>query len=256
MDKRNAGNACFIDLKKAFDTLDHNILLQKLEKYGFRGKILCLLTNYLENRQQYVEHNQIRSSTKELKTGVPQGSVLGPFLFLIYINDLPLVCEKSKISLFADDTTVYNMGMNSEKEITEDVRKMRNWFDVNKLTLNVEKCQSISFGRAQPVSEEAFGEKISCKSSCKYLGVLIDIKLNFKDHVDYVSKKLNKFCWLVFRIRHLYPLHCLLLFYKSYAKPLITYGLLNYGSTTKTNLQPIENAQRRIIRAMFFKKKI
>ena len=256
MDKRNARSACFIDLKKAFDTLGHNILLQKLEKYGFRGKILCLLTNYLENRQQYVEHNQIRSSTKELKTGVPQRSVLGPFLFLIYINDLPLVCEKSKISLFADDTTVYKMGMNSEKEITEDVRKMRNWFDVNKLTLNVEKCESISFGRAQPVSEETFGEKISCKSSCKYLGVLIDNKLNFKDHVDYVSKKLNKFCGLVYRIRHLYPLHCLLLFYKSYAKPLITYGLLNYGSTTKTNLQPIENAQRRIIRAMFFKKNL
>ena len=74
----------------------------------------------------------------------------------------------------------YNMGRNSEKEITEDVRKMQNWFDMNKLTLNVEKCESISFGRAQPVSEEAFGEKISCKRSCKYLGVLTDNKLNFK----------------------------------------------------------------------------
>ena len=117
MDKRNAKNACFIDLEKAFDTLDHNILLQKLEKCGFRGKI-CLLSNYLENRQQYVEHNRIRSSTKDRRTmaGAPQGSVLGPFLFLIYINDLALVCEKSKISLFADDTTVYNMGRNSEKE--------------------------------------------------------------------------------------------------------------------------------------------
>ena len=115
LDKRNAGNACFIDLKKPFDTLDHNILLQKLEKYGFRGKI-CLLSNYLEKRQQYVEHNRIRSSTKELKTCVPQGSVLCPFLFLIYMNDLPLVCEKSKITLFADDTTVYNMGRNSEKK--------------------------------------------------------------------------------------------------------------------------------------------
>ena len=113
---------------------------------------------------------------------------------------------------------------------------MRIWFDVNKLTLNVEKCESISFGRAQPVSEEAFGEKISSKSWCKYLGVIIYNKLNFKDHVDYVSKKLNKFCGLVYRIRHLYPLHCLLLFYKSNAKPLITYGLLHYDSTTKTKI--------------------
>ena len=188
MDKRNAGNACFIDLKKAFDTLDHNILLQKLEKYGFRGKVLSLLSNYLANRQQYVEHDGIRSSTKTLNTGVPQGSVLGPFLFLIYINDLPSVCKNSKISLFADDTTVYNLGRYSEKEITEDIQKMRSWFDMNKLTLNVEKCESISFGRAQTVSEEAFGEKISCKRSCKYLGVLIDDKLNFKDHVNYVTK--------------------------------------------------------------------
>ena len=83
----------------------------------------CLLSNYLENRQQYVEHNRFRSSTEEMKTGVPQGSVLGPFLFLIYIHDLPLVCEKSKIPLFADDTTVYNMGRNSEKEITEECKK-------------------------------------------------------------------------------------------------------------------------------------
>ena len=256
MDKRNAGSACFIDLKNTFDTLDHKILLQKLEKYGFRGKILCLLTNYLENRQQYVEHNQIRSSTKELKTGVPQGSVLGPFLFLIYINDLPLVFEKSKISLFADDTTVYNMGMNSEKEITEDVRKMRNWFDVNKLTLNVEKCESISFGRAQPVSEETFGEKISCKSSCKYLGVIIDNKLNFKDHVEYVSKKLNKFCGLVYRIRHLYPLHCLLLFYKSYAKPLITYGLLNYGIQPKRIFNLLKMHKGELFEQCFSKKNL
>ena len=125
------------------------------------------------------------------------------------------------------------------------------------------KCESISFGRAQPVSEEAFGQKIPCKSSCKYSSkqkfmqakfrVIIDNKLNFKDHVDHVSEKLNKFCRLVYRKRHLYPLHCLLLCYNSYAKPLITYGLLNYGSTAKTTLQPIENAQR-IIPARFFKK--
>ena len=84
MNKRNAADACIIDLEKAFDTLDHNILLQKLEKYGFRGKILCLLSNYIENRQQYVEHNRFRSPTKELMTGVPQASIMGPFLFVTF----------------------------------------------------------------------------------------------------------------------------------------------------------------------------
>ena len=126
MDKCNAGNACLIDLKKAINIVDQSISLQKLEKYGFSGNTLCLLSNYLENTQQYIEHNILRSSTKELKTCVPQGSVLGPFFFLIYITDLPLVCVKSKILLFADDTTVYNKGRNSEKEIIEDVQKVRN----------------------------------------------------------------------------------------------------------------------------------
>ena len=80
------------------------------------------------------------------------------------------------------------MDRNSEKEITENVGKNRSWFDMNKLTLNVEKCESISFGKAQPVSEEVFGETIPCKSSCKYLGVLIDNKLNVRDHVNHVTK--------------------------------------------------------------------
>ena len=137
---------------------------------------------------------------------------MGPLLFLNYINDNSPVCEKSKTSLFADDTTVYNMGRNSGKEIIEDIRKMRNLFNVNKLTFNVDKCESISFGRAQPVSEDAIGGKIPCKSLCKFLGVIMDNKLKFKDHVDHVSNKLNEFFGLVYRIRHLYPLNCLLLF--------------------------------------------
>ena len=147
-----------------------------------------------------------------------------------------------------------NMDRNSEKEITEDVRNMRKWFDMNKLIHIVEKCESINFGRAQPVSKEAFGETIPCKSSCKYLGVLIDNKLNFKDHVNHVTKKVNNFCGMVYRMRHFYPLRCLVLFYNSDAKHLITYGLRNYESTAKRTLEPIKNAQRRIIRAMFFKK--
>ena len=137
MDKHNAGNACFIDLKIAFDTLYHNISLHKIEKFSFRGKTLCLLFNYRENRQQYVEHNRNRFLTKDLKTGVRQRSVLGSFLFLIYIIDLPIVCEKSKRSPFADDTTVYKMGRNSEKTSLKMYKNAK--IDANKVTRNVEK---------------------------------------------------------------------------------------------------------------------
>ena len=114
-----------------------------------------------------------------------------------------------------------------------------------------EKFESISFGRVQLVNEEAFGGKISSKRSCKYLDVIIDNTMNFKDHVDHVSKKLNKLCGLVYIIRHRYPLHCLLLFYKS----LITHGLLIYDSTTKTNFN-LSKMHKKELFEQFFSKKI
>ena len=105
IDKRNRGYICFIDLKKVFDTIDHEVLLAKLEMYGFRGPIFHLIQNYLQNRNQYVFHQGKNSSLSTVTTGVPKGSILGPFLFLLYINDLPDCIPESWIALFADDTT-------------------------------------------------------------------------------------------------------------------------------------------------------
>ena len=254
IDERRSGSACFIDLEKAFDTLDHSILLQKLYRYGFREPIFNIIKNYLSNRKQYVLQDGKKSDVLSINTGVPQGSVLGPFLFLVYINDSPKECNLSMITLFADDTTVYNIGQNTSEEICNDIQNLRNWFNENKLTVNIGKCEYVCFGRAQPLSEEAFGQRISLKDHCKYLGVKIDEKLNFKEHIKYVTKKLNKFCGLMYKVRHIFPARCLLLFYKTIAKPIIKYGLMNYGATAKTNLDPIEKAQRRILRAIFFKK--
>ena len=114
------------------------------------------------------------------------------------------------------------------------------WFAINKLTVNMKKCNFINFVNAETVDHGAFGQNITSNASCKYLGILLD-NLNFKDHSNYVTKKLNKICGLIYKIGDCYPRRCLLLFFNSYAKTVITYGLLAYGATTKMALQPIEN---------------
>ena len=128
----------FIDLKKAFDTIDHPILLFKLEKYGIRGQALHWFTSYLSNRKQRVEVNGSSSNWKRIVCGVPQGSILGPLLFLIYINDLPSSCQNLDIPLFADDTNLTAINCSNE-DIDRDLESLSNWLEANKLLLNLEK---------------------------------------------------------------------------------------------------------------------
>ena len=141
MDKKNVPISIFIDLSKAFDTLDHRILLSKLDHYGICGNEHALFTNYLSDRHQYVEYNDTISATNSISTGVPQGSILGPLLFLIYINDLPLVTTVFDMLKYADDTTLYcNISQNiDEFKINRELEKITVWLASNKLSLNVKK---------------------------------------------------------------------------------------------------------------------
>ena len=123
--------------------------------------------------------------------------------------------------------------------LSQEIKYVRDWFSSNKLTVNPEKCEAMCFGYGKPDKIKMLVSELKYKASCRYLGIHVDKKLLFREHLDYVVKKLNKFCGLIYRVRHIYPRKCLLMFYNSFAKSVICYGLLVYGSAAKTNLQKI-----------------
>jgi retron-type reverse transcriptase len=154
IDNGNYGCGIFIDLKKAFDTVNHNILLMKLEHYGVRGSSLQWFESYLTNRKQFVYFNGVSSETKTITCGVPQGSVLGPLLFLLYINDLPSISDKLRFFLFADDTNIYYESkdlIELEKTVNSELKKLCLWLNLNRLALNVGKTNFVIFRANKPL---------------------------------------------------------------------------------------------------------
>ena len=197
IDRKSLGQACFIDLQKAFDTLDHNVLLQKMEKYGYRGPIHDMMKSYLSDRWQYVDMNGKETNQKRITTGVPQGSILGPFLFLLYINNLDSSSGISKMSMFADDTTIFNAKKNVSFTMLTEIDLISGWMTSNELTINIDKCEVMCFGSGNPPPLKVKDTPMQCKISCKYLGLNVDKWLRFNQHIEYLVKKLNRFCGLI-----------------------------------------------------------
>ena len=218
-DKNMATCAIYLDLQKCFDSVDREILLKKLSHYGIRGQPLKLLRSYLSDRYQFTLINNIASNIELVEFGVPQGSCLGPLLFLIFINDMPLSSMKLIIKLFADDSLLFISGksFNEIKDILEEeLPKIEDWFLSNKLTINASKTEFMANGRNQPQNPFTVylnNTPLNRSRSVKYLGVFIDDQLNWKAHIESLEKKISTACALIWKLRYYVYQSCLLKYY-------------------------------------------
>ena len=260
IDRGKFGCGIFIDLRKAFDTVNHKILLTKLEHYGIRGNILNWFQSYLSNRKQYVTINGKSSEPLEINCGVPQGSVLGPLLFLLYINDLPNISNVLNFYLFADDTNIYyeSDSLNDlEKTINKELNKLYLWLNVNRLSLNLDKTNYIIFHPYNKPIKHHITVKINKKAInekefIKYLGVLIDSTLSWKNHILNISKKISRAIGIMYKLRPFLPLKVMKNVYYSLIYSHIIYAIEAWGSASKTEMDKILILQKRAMRLMTY----
>ena len=206
----------FLDFSKAFDTVNHDILLRKLDHVGIRGVALQWFISYLSNRKQFVTYNGVQSSMKTMRCGVPQGSILGPLLFLVYVNDLAKVCKKTSPFLFADDTNLFKSGTDLVqiiRETNEELEDISLWLKVNKLSLNIKKTHYILFTTKKigsvTLNIRIDGCKVGKVRHTKFLGVYIDEKLNWKKHISHINGKISRGMGILRKVRKVLPASCL-----------------------------------------------
>ena len=258
MDNGLLNGVLFLDLKKAFDCVDHQILLNKLALYGIRGITLNWFKSYLSNRKQICKVNNIFSDVKPIKTGVPQGSNLGPLLFLTYVNDLPNCLDSASASMFADDTNITITGQTVQElqtNLNNNLEKVHQWLLANKLTLSYDKTEYMIIGSRQKIAniqEEPIisigNEPMKKISKCKTLGVIIDDKLLWKDHISEINTKVSKGLGIMKRIKPFVTESVLQTIYKSLILPYFDYCSMIWDNAANYNLQKLQKMQNRAAR--------
>ncbi|XP_026315748.1 uncharacterized protein LOC113227090 [Hyposmocoma kahamanoa] len=271
LDNRRGCLGIFLDLAKAFDTVSIPRLLHKLQSLGLRGPQFDIFRSYLSERTQYVKIGAYTSDAQPITFGVPQGSILGPTLFLVYINDLcDLQLQNCKIFSYADDTALIFSGADWDETYQSaqaGFSVVRRWLNDNLLTLNAEKTKVVPFSiRNHTISDNSqlkiavISNHVSVSTtfleitnSIKYLGVLIDSNLNFRQHINLLSARIRKLIYIFKSLRHVADPYIMKMVYLALGQSLFTYCISVWGGAARTHFILVERAQRVILKVACFK---
>lgn len=250
--------AVMLDVSKAFDALNHEILLQKLEYAGVRGLGLSWLTDYLSDRDQRVEFGRSMSQSIATNCGVPQGSILGPLLFSIFVNDIHSAVIHSRLVQYADDTTIYLTGKFPEiiGKINDDISGLLKWFSSNKLLLSSSKTCAILFAKSNSIPDGVpdlivNGSSIKFDQTVKLLGIHLDSELNWSTHVDYIHSKLRSGLYALNRCKNLLDSSALRLMYCGLMQSHLLYGVTLWSGTFKYITNKLLISQNKAVRCIF-----
>ncbi len=253
--------ACFLDISKCFDSIPHDILKLKLKKYGIDGAEHKWFSDYLKDRTQIVRCNNITSTQCKITIGVPQGSILGPILFLLYINDLTQFSVEAQCNLFADDALFYVHAKdidNVNKKLQTTINSVARWYKCNKLTLNVKKSNVMLIHRRKSLNGHLDvtinNSKLQHIESTKYLGLIIDNKLQWQNHINSVCSTVTKKLGMMNRTSKIVDKKTVMQIYKSFIMPSFDYADTVWNGCSKYlqhKLQTLQKWAARIIEGTF-----
>lgn len=265
--------AVFLDLAKAFDTVDHRLLMRRLERNGIRGSAFKVFSDYLTNRRQKVKLNNTESDYQVINTGIPQGTVLGPILFLLYINNLyKSIDGKGELISYADDTALVFQGNSwndTYKSAEMGLQKVQAYLSQSLLSLNIKKTQFVAFSLTdgdQPSRGEIKIHHSTCEVSrdcgcpvitkvknIKYLGLFLDCHLRWTGHVDYLVNRLKQLTYKFYQLRDILDAHVLKIVYVSLAESIIRYCIVIWGGLYENALGALAVMQNTILKILFKK---